>query len=424
MRPPGHDDIETAGGKRAAEDHGLGVLADVDEAAGPHDLVAEAADIDVAGLVDLGKREKRQIEPAAVVEIELIGLVDHRLIVAPGARLVAGRRHAADQALLVGQHHVVDGVFFRRQRGDAGGNARAEIADGAAEQFEACPPRHHLARRERQRRDMRQRHLDLAGIGRIVHGEISLRLLGIDDDEIDQHAGDFHLLGRQRAALGHALDLGDDDAAGAARRLRHRDHLAEHRLVLHGDVAVLVGRGAAHQRDVDMERLEEQIVLVADLDELDEIFGGAFALLAAAVARIDEGIEPDMGDETGAARGHFAGQLREAPLRQRVGLDLVGRRHALDRRRIDQRAADHALEQAGMRQMPDAAAGAVAEADRMHGGEIARLALAEKAFGDGRDECVGNRMPGAGTADQQRVAAGDQFRGFIGTDDARRHGRS
>ena len=55
-------------------------------------------------LVDFGERKKSQIEPAAVVEIELIGLVDHRLIVAARARFVAGGRHAADQSLLVGEH--------------------------------------------------------------------------------------------------------------------------------------------------------------------------------------------------------------------------------------------------------------------------------------------------------------------------------
>jgi len=46
---------------------------------------------------------------------------------------------------------------------------------------------------------MAERHLDLAGIGRIMHGEERLGLSGIDHDQIDQHARDFHLLRRQRA---------------------------------------------------------------------------------------------------------------------------------------------------------------------------------------------------------------------------------
>ena len=72
-----------------------------------------------------------------------------------------------------------------------------------------------------------------------------------------------------------------------------------------------------------------------------------------------------------------------------------------------QRAADHALEQAGMRQMADTAIGAVAETHRMHRGQIAWLAFGQKAFGDRRDQGVGHRMSGARAADQQRVAGVD-----------------
>ena len=74
----------------------FGVLADIDETARADDLVAEAADIDVARLVDLGEGQKGEIEAAAVVEIELVGLIDHRLIVArqrpARCRLPARRR--------------------------------------------------------------------------------------------------------------------------------------------------------------------------------------------------------------------------------------------------------------------------------------------------------------------------------------------
>ena len=157
------------------------------------------------------------------------------------------------------------------------------------------------------------------------------------------------------------------------------------------------------------------------IGQFDEIFGRPFALSAAAKARIDERVQADMRGQTGAARRHFARQLRQAALRQRIGLDCVGGGHALDRRRVDQRAADHALQQAGMRQMADAAVGAVAEPHRMHRGQIARLAFGQKAPGDRRDQRVGHGMSGAGTADQQRIAAGDQLRCFIGGDDTRRH---
>ncbi len=94
-------DVKPAACERAAEDHRLRVLTDVDEAAGPDDPVAEAADIDVAFLIDLGEGQKRELKPAAIIEVELIGLVDNRLIIAARADFVSRCGRAADQALLV-----------------------------------------------------------------------------------------------------------------------------------------------------------------------------------------------------------------------------------------------------------------------------------------------------------------------------------
>jgi len=143
-----------------------------------------------------------------------------------------------------------------------------------------------------------------------MHGKEGLGLSGIDHEQIDQHARDLDLLRRQRAAQRHPLDLGDDDAAGAAGGLRHRDHLAEHRLVFHRDVAILVGAGPSYQRDVNMEGLEKQILLAADGGELDEIFGRPLALPAASEARVDEGLQADVSREAGSACRHFTRQLR------------------------------------------------------------------------------------------------------------------
>ena len=49
--------------------------------------------------------------------------------------------------------------------------------------------------------------------------------------------------------------------------------------------------------------------------------------------------------------------------------------------------------------MTDTAVRAVAQADRMHRGQIARLSLGQEAIRDCRNERIWNRMSGAGTAD-------------------------
>ncbi len=131
----------------------------------------------------------------------------------------------------------------------------------------------------------------LARIARVVVRRVGLPLLGVDDDEVDEDAGNPDLLAGQRAAPRHPLHLHDDDAAGAPRRLRHREHLAEHRFLLHRHVAVLVGGRAAQERDVDRHRLEEQPLLAGEVDDLDEIGRRARALPRALLARIDERVE-------------------------------------------------------------------------------------------------------------------------------------
>ena len=71
-------DLQPAGREGADEDQLAGILRDVDEAAGPGEAPAEAADVDVPVPVRLSQPEAGEIEPAAVVEVELLVLVDDR----------------------------------------------------------------------------------------------------------------------------------------------------------------------------------------------------------------------------------------------------------------------------------------------------------------------------------------------------------
>ena len=68
---------------------------------------------------------------------------------------------------------------------------------------------------------------------------------------IDQDAGDFDLTRVQGAALGQPLDLDDHHPAGIARRHGQGQHFQGQRLALHGDVALGVRGGAAHDGHVD-----------------------------------------------------------------------------------------------------------------------------------------------------------------------------
>jgi hypothetical protein len=228
---------------------------------------------------------------------------------------------------------------------------------------------------------------------------------------VDQHARHLHLARIERAALGDALDLHDDDTAGVARGHGDRARLQGQRLLLHGDVAVGVGSGAADDADVDRKGLVEQVVLAVDRHQPHKILGGARVELATAEARIDEGAQPDPGQRARLAGGDVAEQVRDHPLRQVPGLDAVIDRKRLQARHQPPVAADHARHQALVAEVVEAARLAVALPGRIHQGQVARAARAalrlEEALFE-RDRDALGKADADEAAGGDRVAAADQ----------------
>ena len=167
-------------------------------------------------------------------------------------------RDAADHARLGRQRHQVDDALLGRHGGDAFGHADAEIDDALASSSSAARRAmilrsSHLQRLQRVHRARGSRRRSRRSRAREgLH--VILRPLG-DDDAVDQDARDLHLPRIQAAALGDALDLRDDEAAAVVRGHGDGQRLQRQRLALHGDVAVGIGGGAAHDADIDREVL-------------------------------------------------------------------------------------------------------------------------------------------------------------------------
>src|SRR5215831_4335636 len=167
-------DVEVTRGQRAAEDNASGVLADVDKAADPDDLVAETTDVDVSLGIDLREGQKREVQAAAVVEVELRGLLDHRREVLAATGIAAADRRAADDALLVGEIHGLEQAFLGRNRGQSCRYAGAQIADCARKQLHRRSAHDYLARPERQRLNVLDRYAQLARVAGIVVSRVRL----------------------------------------------------------------------------------------------------------------------------------------------------------------------------------------------------------------------------------------------------------
>jgi hypothetical protein len=216
-----------------------GVLADVDEAAGARELRPEPAHVHVALGVALGHPEARHVEAAAVVEIELLVLVQDRLGVDRRAEVEPRLRHAADHARLGGKREVVEDAFLVGHGRYPLGHADAEIHDAAHGELERRTPGDHLALVEGKGGQHVERDLELARERRVVCGAVRLvvRFGTRDHGAIDHHPGDDDVPGIERAGRRDPLDLGDHESARVLGRRGDRQVVEDECLVLHGDVA-------------------------------------------------------------------------------------------------------------------------------------------------------------------------------------------
>ena len=123
------------------------------------------------------------------------------------------------------------------------------------------------------------------------------------------------------------------------------------------------------------------------VDDLDQVLLRGLVHAAAFDARIDEGAEPDMGEQAGPAGADLAEQLHRDAAGEHVSLDLLVACELLHARRPHPVAADDALHHALVREAVHAARLAVADAERVDHGECRA---------DGRFRGSASRSPRAG----------------------------
>jgi hypothetical protein len=240
-----------------------------------------------------------------------------------------------------------------------------------------------------------------------------------DHDVVHQDAGDLDVLRVQGAVLDDVLHLHDHDAAAGPRRLGDRQRLQQHALAGHRHVAVLVGIRAAQQRHIHLGVAEVQPLLAIQVHHLDQVFGGGRIHLGALDARIDEGLQPHLGQKARPPPGHLLGNLHQHALGQVVGLDLVVHDEAHQLRPADAEVpADDALQQALGGKVVHAPVLAVAHAGGVVEREVARVAGGVEGFADRLDRLFGKaRQAHAGAVHGGAVL--DQVADVAGCDDSR-----
>jgi len=128
---------ETTCRKCADEDQLLRILADIDETSRARQTRTEFAHVQIALTIRLREPKKGGIEAATVIEVELIGLVDHRLCVDRRAEIEPSRRHAADDARLGRKRQQICNLLFICDVRNAFRHPNAEIDDTIHVQLES-----------------------------------------------------------------------------------------------------------------------------------------------------------------------------------------------------------------------------------------------------------------------------------------------
>ena len=98
-------------------------------------LAGETTDVDVPGTIDLRKGEECDIKATAVIEVELEGLFDERLVVDGGSEVIAADRSASDDFLLDRERDGVGQAFFREDASNASRHPIAKVGDASREQL-------------------------------------------------------------------------------------------------------------------------------------------------------------------------------------------------------------------------------------------------------------------------------------------------
>ena len=371
-------------GHGAAEDRLLGVGSDIREAAAAGDSLSKAGDIDVSDCIRLCKAEVADIQAAAVIEIELIGLIDIGLGIEGAAETEAAAGDSADRAALDCQGHLVRHAFFSRDCGDPLRNADSKV--DRAVLFE-------LERRTAADDLLRIQNLGLKGIdglslvaciSGIVRAVQTLQLSGIICRNlyniVDIDAGNLDKLGIQLAGLNDLLDLDNDNAAVVVNSHSLSGSIQRSNLLLHGHIALLVCVGAADEGDIHGKAGIEQLLFTLELDDLADIVFGLLIQAAAAVAGIRKGADADAGDGADAVCRAVTHHGSQGALRDIPAFDLVlGQKlaHVGDHVVV---TADDLLDQPFVREVVDRRAVLVAGAGDVDDRQISGAASLRKAF--------------------------------------------
>ena len=228
--------------------------------------------------------------------------------------------------------------FFQQNARHIGGNAKAQIDGAARLQFLRDTARNRFVNVEFGQTETVERTEYLAGNCRIIKRLRGLLLVRIDHDIINQHTRHAHIMRLQRAFLGDALHLRNDDAAIVARGKRLIETAKICPLMLIGKITAFIRRGGTDNRHLRHDIGEEQPVLALKIDMPDDrLRCRLFIHRRTLPLGVNKCIKPHLGQHAGTLRRRLAMHVEQNAGRNIIGRDFIIGDHLPDQRRLGPR---------------------------------------------------------------------------------------
>ena len=270
-------DFQAASRKGAAEVNIRCLLGNIRETAAAGNVATELADVDVARCIALSQTEVSDVQTAAIVEVELIGVVDDSIGIAGRTETSTALRYATDGATFDGQGNGIGDTFFTGNGSNVFRSTDAEVDDSVFSQFQsAAAADDFLSAHGESCVGSAFRSTMFTAEGRIIFAVIRLLMVfrSCYDDVVDIDTRDFDHARVEAAVSNDVFDLDDDFTATVVDGLGDGSAFERPDFFVHGDVARFIGISTAEESYVDREGRVEKLFVTVDFDQLDQVFFG------------------------------------------------------------------------------------------------------------------------------------------------------
>ena len=245
---------------------------------------------------------------------------------------------------------------------------------------------------------------------------------------IDENTRNHNFFCRKCALADDILHLAEHNSAARLCCHRNRLNVGQYRLILTGQVSILISGCTANECNINLRGLIRQIFRSTNLHNLDQFLFGDGVALTAFHARIDEGTDTDSTQLNIQSLGTATEHMLDDALREVVALHLQILLHLHDGMVRAVMTDDYALNHAFMRKMLKTALNAahrahIAYAGSGHDRHILRMAFRLESLFQRNADFFRKAAVHIASADQKIIIL-DQCRRFLRRTELSKHGNS